>query len=58
MSQSKQNFIMTMDESTAKNLLAVGFKLISNNGGTYVFLNTPTNNFKFSSLKVFLRILI
>lgn len=45
MPQSK--FIMTMDESTAKNLIAVGFKLISKNGGTYTFINQPPKNFNF-----------
>lgn len=45
MPQSK--FIMTMDESTAKSLLAVGFKLISQNGGAYIFVNIPPNNFNF-----------
>lgn len=47
MPQSKQNFIMTMDESTAKNLLAVGFKLMSKNGGAYTFINQPPKNFNF-----------
>lgn len=45
MPQSK--FIMTMDESTAKNLIAVGFKLISQNGGAYTFINQPPKNFNF-----------
>lgn len=45
MPQSK--FIMTMDESTAKNLIAVGFKVISKNGGKYIFMNQPPKNFNF-----------
>lgn len=45
MPQSK--FIMTMDETTAKNLVAVGFKLISQTGGTYTFINQPPKNFNF-----------
>lgn len=45
MPQSK--FIMTMDESTAKNLAAAGFKLISKNGGAYTFINQPPKNFNF-----------
>lgn len=52
MPQSKQNFIMTMDESTAKKLLAVGFKLMSKNGGTYTFLNQPPKNFNFEQFDV------
>lgn len=48
MPQSK--FIMTMDESTAKNLLAVGFKLISQNGDSYTFLNQPPKTFNFDQL--------
>lgn len=47
MPESKQNFIMTMDESTAKQLLAVGFKLISKNGGVHTFINQPPKNFNF-----------
>lgn len=47
MSQSKKNFIITMDESTANEFLAVGFKLISKNGGKCVFLNQPPKNFNF-----------
>lgn len=45
MPQSK--FIMTMDESTAKNLISVGFKVISKNGGKYIFMNQPPKNFNF-----------
>lgn len=48
MPQSK--FIITIDESTAKNLLAVGFKLVVQNGGKYTFLNQPPKNFNFEQL--------
>jgi hypothetical protein len=47
MPQSTQKFIITMDESTAKHLIAVGFKLISKNGGNYTFLNQPPKSFNF-----------
>ena len=47
MPQSKQNFIMTMDEPTAKKLIAVGFKLVTQNGGRYTFINQPPKNFNF-----------
>lgn len=46
----KQNFIMTMDKTTADKLIAAGFTMLRNNGGTYVFLNTLPNNFTFSSI--------
>lgn len=48
MPQSK--FIITTDESTARNFLAVGFKLISQNGGTYTFINQPPKNFSFEQV--------
>lgn len=35
----KYNFIKTTDEETKSNLLRSGFKLVSQNGGMYVFLN-------------------
>lgn len=47
MPESKQKFIMTMDESTAKNLIAVGFKLISKNSSVYTFINQLPKNFNF-----------
>lgn len=43
-------FIVTQDESTAKMLIASGFKLISQNGTTHVFLNELPNNFNFASV--------
>lgn len=47
MSQLKQKFIMVVDEPTANKLVAAGFKLISKNGGNYIFLNQPPKNFNF-----------
>ena len=47
MPQSKQNFIITVDKSTAEKFLAVGFKLISKNGESYTFLNSAPKNFNF-----------
>lgn len=47
MSDSKQKFIMAMDKPTANKLIAAGFKLISQNGGNYTFLNQPPKNFNF-----------
>ncbi len=47
MSQSKQNFIITVDKSVADKLTAAGFQLVSENGGNYTFLSKPPKNFKF-----------
>ena len=47
MPDSKQKFIMTMDEPTANKLIAVGFKLMSKTGGAYTFVNLPPKNFNF-----------
>ena len=47
MSQSKLNFIMTVDENTAKKFIAAGFKILSHNGETYTFLNQTPKNFNF-----------
>ena len=49
MSQNKK-FIITMDKSAANNLLVAGFKLISQNGGVYTFINNPPKNFTFDSV--------
>ena len=46
----KQNFIRTTDESTAKILIAEGFKLISQVGQVYTFLNDMPENFHFESI--------
>ena len=37
MSQSKQNFIITVDKSVAEKLISAGFQLVSENGGSYTF---------------------
>lgn len=50
MSQSKQNFIITVDTSVAEKLSSAGFQLISENGGSYTFLNKPPKNFKFEQI--------
>ena len=47
MPKSKQNFIMTVDKTTADKLAAAGFKLVSQNGDSYTFLNNPPKNFTF-----------
>lgn len=49
MSQSKK-FIMTHDKSMSDELIAHGFLLLSNNCGTYTFVNEPPKNFNFSNI--------
>lgn len=49
MSQDKK-FIIVQSESVANQLIAHGFCLLTNIGGTYTFLNETKENFKFSSL--------
>ena len=46
MSQSKK-FIITQDKSTSDQLIACGFLLLSNNCGTYTFVNESQKNFNF-----------
>ena len=43
-------FIITLDQATANKLIAVGFKLVVQNGGKYTFLNQPPKNFNFEQL--------
>ena len=43
----KQNFITTTDKETADKLISVGFKLVSQSGNAYTFLNQPPKNFSF-----------
>lgn len=50
MSQSKQNFIITVDEAVADKFVAAGFQLVSQNGDSYVFLNNPPKNFRFEQV--------
>ena len=42
-----KKFIKTTDKSTADKLIAAGFKLISQVGSIYIFLNQPPKNFNF-----------
>lgn len=46
----KQNFIKTTDKSTAERLIAEGFKLISQTGQVYTFLNDIPESFHFDSV--------
>lgn len=46
----KQNFIKTTDESTAEKLLRGGFKLISQVGQVYTFLNDVSETFHFNEV--------
>lgn len=48
MSQSKK-FIITQDKSMSDQLVAHGFLLLSNNCGTYTFVNEPQENFSFAN---------
>lgn len=43
-----KKFIKTTDESTANKLLSEGFKLISQIGNVYTFLNDVPENFNFN----------
>lgn len=49
MSQFKK-FIITQDKSVSDELIAHGFLLLSNNCGTYTFINESKKNFSFSNL--------
>ena len=40
-------FILTVDKPTANKFIAMGFKLVVQNGDRYVFLNQPPKNFSF-----------
>ena len=46
----KQNFITTTDKETADKLISVGFKLVSQNGNVYTFLNQLPKNFNFDEI--------
>ena len=46
-----KNFITTTDKSTADKLIAEGFKLVSNIGNSYTFLNETRKNFNFEEVK-------
>lgn len=42
----KQNFLRTSDEETKEKLLSQGFKLISQDGNVYTFINDHTLTFE------------
>ena len=42
-----QKFIITVDEITANKFIETGFKLVSQNGDSYTFLNQPPKHFNF-----------
>ena len=42
-----KKFIKTTDEKTANQLIAAGFKLVSQVGNIYTFLNQTPKNFNF-----------
>ena len=44
------NFIKTTDKETAEKLMAEGFKLISQSGSMYTFLNQPSKQFDFNKI--------
>lgn len=46
----KKNFIMTSDKETADKLISVGFQLVSQDNGTYTFLNQLPKNFSFEEV--------
>lgn len=46
----EKKFIKTTDEKTAGQLIAAGFKLASQVGNIYTFLNQPPKNFNFDSI--------
>ena len=48
MSQSKK-FIITKDKSMSDQLVTHGFLLLSNNCGTYTFVNESKENFSFDN---------
>lgn len=45
-----KKFIITMDKDTANKFIETGFKLISQNGNSYTFLNQPPKIFNFEQL--------
>lgn len=48
----KYNFIKTTDEVTKENLIKEGFKLISQDGSVYTFLNDRTLTFEDKNNKI------
>ena len=51
MPQSKK-FIITQDKSMSDKLIAHGFLLLSNNSGTYIFINQVPEKFSFNEFDV------
>lgn len=49
---SNKNFIITQSESTANQLIAHGFRLLSNICGTYTFMNEVPEKFDFDSVDI------
>lgn len=45
----KNKFIVTQDDKTAKLLLTSGFKLVTQNGAVYTFLNEAPKGFNFTN---------
>lgn len=48
--EMKQNFIKTTDKPTAEKLISEGFKLVSQVGQVYTFLNDTVENFRFEEV--------
>ena len=45
-------FIIVQDKATADKLTAGGFQLMSNNNGTYTFINSTPCNFNFDEVDI------
>jgi hypothetical protein len=45
-----KRFIKTTDEKTANQFIVAGFKLVSQIGNIYTFLNQPPKNFNFDAV--------
>jgi hypothetical protein len=48
---AQKKFIITQDEKTANQLLAAGFKLVTNVAGSYTFMNIAPANFSFAEVE-------
>ena len=46
----KKKFIKTTDEKTATQLIAAGFKLVSQVGNVYTFINQIPEHFNFDAI--------
>lgn len=47
-----KKFIVIQDKPTADKLQAAGFQLMSNNNGTYTFINSTPCNFNFDEVDI------